>query len=102
MLLQMTIRTRLTLWYSSLLATVIVVFAISLFSLLRWAWQSQVRDSMLYVAQQAVNVNSNNGQLQVHIPKGSDLIPYPFGIQVRDASGQLIGSSANISDISNP
>src|SRR5256885_629732 len=93
----MTIRTRLTLWYSSLLATVIVVFAISLFILLNWAWQSQVRENMEYAARQAYSIDASTGQLQVHIPEGEDLIPYPFGIQVRDAAGQLLGTSNSLS-----
>src|SRR5664279_4341378 len=89
----MTIRTRLTLWYSSLLAVVIVVFGISLFSVLNWAWRSQVHDNMLFIAQQtALNivVNTETGNLEVQTPEVVDLITYPYLVQVRQANGQLI------------
>ena len=93
----MTIRTRLTLWYSGLLATIIIVFGISLFSIMNWAWKSQVRDNMLLVAQEAYTVDPISGNVAVHIPDGLDLIPYyPIGIQVHRADGQLIATSSNI------
>src|ERR1700690_1824723 len=94
----MTIRTRLTLWYSSLLATVIVVFGISLFSVLNWAWRSQVHDNMLFIAQQtALNivVDNQTGNLEVQTPEVVDLITYPYLIQVRQANGQLVQASSS-------
>ncbi len=91
----MTIRTRLTLWYSSLLATLVFVFAISLFSLLNWAWRSQIRENMAYIAQQtrdSLNVDPSSGKLIAHIPEGLDLTPYyPFGIQIWQGNGQNNG-----------
>ncbi len=101
----MTIRTRLTLWYSSLLATVIVVFGISLFSVLNWAWRSQVHDNMLFIAQQtAVNivVNSQTGNLEVQTPAVIDLITYPYLVQVRQSNGQLIQASSNLVRFTDP
>src|SRR5450432_32797 len=94
----MTIRTRLTLWYSGLLATVIVVFGISLFSVLNWAWRSQVHDNMLFIAQQtALNivVYTQTGNLETQTPEVVDLITYPYLIQVRQANGQLIQASSS-------
>src|SRR5260221_8350918 len=90
----MNIRTRLTLWYSSLLATVIIVFGISLFSILNWTWKSQVDDNMLSVADQiaeGIIVNPIDGTLLVHSPDTLYIIPdYPFGIQIWQADGRLV------------
>src|SRR5260370_12763014 len=85
----MTIRTRLTLWYSSLLATVIVIFGISSFSILNWTWRNQVRDSMLYIAQQTVDsiiIDPLSGRIDVRSPRVLALLsPYPFAIPFPDA-----------------
>src|SRR5258707_11540228 len=86
----MTIRTRLTLWYSGLLATVIVVFGISLFSVLSWTWRTQVRENMLYVAQQTVQnilVDAKTGHMIIQTPEVLDAITFPYLIQVRQADG---------------
>src|SRR5262245_23097326 len=97
----MTIRTRLTLWYSSLLATVIVVFGISLFSILQWAWRSQIDENIAYVVDQMqknIYFNPDTEQIAVHMPKILDLVPYySLGIQVWRADGTLAGSSTNLS-----
>src|SRR5579859_2485766 len=88
----MTIRTRLTLWYSSLLATVIVVFGISLFAILNYTWHTQVEENMLYVAQQTVaniTVDANSGQIELQTPEALDLSTYPYLVQVRRADGSL-------------
>src|SRR5512135_3103976 len=98
----MTIRTRLTLWYSSLVATIIFVFGVSLFSILNWAWKSQVQDNMHSIAEQAISVDPTSDRILVHIPEGLDLLPYSFWIQVRGADGTLIGSSSNGGDYTRP
>lgn len=102
----MTIRTRLTLWYSSLLATLIVVFGISLFSILNWAWRSQVQENMLFVSKQVVNtisIDQRTGRLVADIPEGLEPIAfYSFGIQIRDSSGALVGTSAYLSQYKKP
>src|SRR5258708_34567884 len=96
----MTIRTRLTLWYSSLLATVIIVFGISLFSILNWSWRSQVRDTMVFIAQQTLTDISRDpasGKIDMQNPDILDLIStYPFAIQVRDADGKLLRASSSL------
>lgn len=93
----MTIRTRLTLWYSSLLATLIVVFGLSMFSLLNWAWRSQVQDNMRFIAKlTSANITMDgSGQLAASIPDTLELFPYyPFGVQVRQLNGTLVVASA--------
>jgi heavy metal sensor kinase len=90
----MTIRTRLTLWYSALLATVIIVFGISLFSLLRWAWNAQLQENMRYVAEQMLsilNVDESGRLAQPALRKEFAQMPYfPFAVQVWRADGQLL------------
>ncbi len=56
----MSIRTRLTLWYSLLLGTVIVVFGISSFTLLNWAWRTQIQDNMRLAAEGIVETISSS------------------------------------------
>ncbi len=102
----MTIRTRLTLWYSCLLATLIFVFGISLFSLLNWAWRSQILENMAYIANQTLpNLNADpaTGRLIARIPETLDLMPYyPFGIQIWQSDGQLVGASTYLSHYNKP
>src|SRR5260221_847961 len=102
----MTIRTRLTLWYSSLLATVIVVFGISLFSILNWTWRSQMKDHMSLVAQQTaenISIDPTSGQIVVHSPEALDVMAtYPYGIQVRGADGTLVRASSNLGVYADP
>ncbi|HLY25780.1 MAG TPA: ATP-binding protein [Aggregatilineales bacterium] len=93
----MTIRTRLTLWYSSLLATLIVVFGISLFAILNYTWNNQVEENMLFVAQQTVaNITENptSGQIELQAPEALDMITYPYLVQVRRADGTLVTSTS--------
>ena len=99
----MTIRTRLTLWYSSLLATLVFVFGISLFSILNWVWKSQVQDNMTLIAQQTIDIDPVSGGIVVHIPDGLDLIPYyATWIQVRQADGKLLAASSNLGQYTRP
>jgi two-component system, OmpR family, sensor kinase len=102
----MTIRTRLTLWYSSLLATVIVVFGISLFSILDWTWRNQIRDNMILVAQQTLEnlvINTATGQLAIKSPESLDVIStFPYGVQVRQADGSIVQWSNSLGSLSQP
>src|SRR5258708_35606935 len=93
----MTIRTRLTLWYSSLLATLIVVFGISLFAILNYTWHNQVEENMLFVAQQTLaNISENpvSGQIDLQAPEALDMITYPYLVQARRADGRLVTSTS--------
>src|SRR5262249_48140227 len=94
----MNIRTRLTLWYSSLLATVILVFAISLFSVLNWTWRYQIQENMMFVANQTLQslaIDPVTGHIEVQTPEAFDMSTYPYLIQVREADGQLVPTSGN-------
>jgi heavy metal sensor kinase len=103
----MTIRTRLTLWYSALLATVIVVFGVSLFTLLNWAWYSQLQDNMRLVAQQmmeAINLDATGQIAQTPVQKRLAQMPLvSFGLQIWDSSGvRRIAYTENVSELSAP
>src|SRR5581483_5349769 len=101
----MNIRTRLTLWYSSLLATVMVVFAISLFSVLNWTWRYQISENMRYVANQTLQslaIDPVTGHIEVQTPEAFDMSTYPYLIQVRQADGQLVQSPGNLSPFTTP
>src|SRR5689334_9120447 len=101
----MNIRTRLTLWYSSLLATVILVFAISLFSVLNWTWRYQIQENMMFVANQTLQslaIDPISGHIEVQTPEAFDMSTYPYLIQVRQGNGQLVPTSGNFSSSTQP
>src|SRR5215813_5779822 len=101
----MNIRTRLTLWYSSLLATVIVVFAISLFSVLNWTWRYQISENMMFVANQTLQslaIDPASGHIDVQTPEAFDMSTYPYLIQVRQTDGQLVQTSDNVTKSTQP
>ena len=95
----MSIRTRLTLWYSSLLAMVIVVFGLALFSVLNWAWRDQIDSSLNVLANQVAtqyHFDPETNQLQVELPALGDSVSLsPYYIQVWSANGRLISTSDN-------
>ena len=103
----MTIRTRLTLWYSALLATVILVFGVSLFSLLNWAWYSQLRENMDYVAERMlrlISVDPISGDLNPpSLDNEAAQMPFfAFGIQVWRRDGLLVAVSENAKTMQTP
>jgi len=103
----MTIRTRLTLWYSALLGTVILVFGISLFNLLAWAWRAQLQENMRAVAQQVIETitfDPISGRMaKPFLQKRLSQLPYfAFGIQVWRADGELLWWTDNVSDFLKP
>lgn len=93
----MSIRTRLTLWYSSLLAIVLTVFGLALFSVLNWAWRDQIQSSLTAVANQVamlVNYDPSSGQVSVQLPPLADSVSMsPYYVQVWAPGGRLIGTS---------
>ncbi|MBX3064803.1 MAG: ATP-binding protein [Anaerolineae bacterium] len=94
----MTIRTRLTLWYSSLLASVIIVFSVSLFSLLNWTWREQLLDTMRTAAKAVltdIKFDHDTGSITTrYLPtKLSSLIYSPLAIQVWRLDGTLAATN---------
>ncbi len=96
----MTIRTRLTLWYSGLLTLIIGVFGVALIAVLNWAWIEQTQASLLKVTNQAINqIVLSDGRMRVQqLPDMTEMVGYAtFFIQVWDA-----GTPPKIVDRSNP
>jgi heavy metal sensor kinase len=92
----MTIRTRLTLWYSSLLTVIIIVFGIALIIVLNWAWVEQTQSSLTKVANQVITqINLlPGGRLAVVLPDMSETVGYTtFFIQVWDTNGRVVSMS---------
>lgn len=103
----MTIRTRLTLWYSTLLATVILVFGVSLFSLLNWAWYSQLQENMRFVAdqvRQGIAYDEASGLMtQPALQRQLARIPFfAFAVQIWDRGGQLMARTGNLDLFTEP
>lgn len=94
----MTIRTRMTLWYSGLLATVIIVFSVSLFSLLSWTWRAQLTENMRTAAEKwlkGVVYDSTTGDISSSTrPEASPMQLYgPMGVQIWHANGEFADSN---------
>lgn len=92
----MTIRTRLTLWYSSLLAVIITVFGFALIAVLNWAWIEQTQSSLMKVAKQTITQIdlTADGQMRVPPLDMSEAVGYAtFFVQVWDASGRSVRMS---------
>lgn len=84
----MTIRTRLTLWYSSLLAVVIIFFGISMFGVLNYAWRDQIETNLKSIANQVyLQISTDSlGHMIAQPPDLSDNANIsPFFIQVWDS-----------------
>ncbi len=93
----MTIRTRLTLWYSSLLAIIIAVFGIALVAVLNGAWIELVQNNLKIVYQQVSNQIeiTPNGQMIVPLTDMSESVGFaPFYIQVWDWNGRQVSLSS--------
>jgi signal transduction histidine kinase len=97
----MTIRTRLTLWYSALLATVILVFGVSLFTLLNWAWYSQLRENMNDVSQQVRSIVTfdETGTMIKPLRKMqfAQTTHFLYAVQLHRANGDILWSTDNLS-----
>jgi heavy metal sensor kinase len=96
----MTIRARLTLIYSAMLAVTSFLFGFSLLRLLDWAWHEQLRESMRSVAQQVTELilNETNGaESQPAIRKQLARMPYlSFAVQVWRQDGTLLFTTGNV------
>jgi len=97
----MTIRTRLTLIYSAMLAVTSFIFGFSLFRLLDWAWHEQLRESMRSVAQQVTDLilinETSDAESQSAIRKQLARMPYlSFAVQVWRQDGALLFTSDNV------
>jgi heavy metal sensor kinase len=92
----MTIRTRLTLWYSGLLTMIIVTFGIALIAVLNWAWIDQTQVNLMKVATQTLQQLevSPDGRMRAQLPDMTEMVGYgTFFIQIWDVNGKIIDRS---------
>lgn len=101
----MSIRTRLTLWYSALLATVILVFGVALFAMLNWAWRSQLQENMRLLTEQMVDTiglafNGDTGEIAPGPVQRrvTQMLSTAAGmyVQLWDVHGGLIAQTPNV------
>ena len=107
----MTIRLRLTLWYTALLGTTLILFSVTVYSALAANLRFQLEQS---VATQARNIaDAVIQQVQgdvVVIRTSADTVFFPqvelfassFGAQLIDANGEVVKRSENLGDIPIP
>lgn len=95
----MTIRTRLTIIYSIVLAVVILFLSISLFGLLNWAWHEQLRENMRAVAQRVSALLNEfaDPDSQSAVRKQLAQMSYlSFAVQVWHPDGRLLFTTENV------
>jgi len=102
----MTIRTRLTLWYSSLLVFIIAVFGIALVAVLNGAWIYMVEENLDTIVKQVskqIEITPT-GQIIAPLTDMSESVGFaPFYIQVWDGKGNAVSlSSPNYPQPLNP
>lgn len=109
----MTIRTKLILWYSGLLAFIIVLFGVIVFSFMRWTLITSIDDTLNETANQVINNSrafpvgefSSPSSISVRLPPLDVFRASGVYVQVWDISEdepQFAAASANISDLSVP
>ena len=92
----MSIRTRLTLWYSILLSVVLILFGVALLRLLNWAWQTQIDSSLNtignQIAPEAINGMTYNRPVKI-APISDSMSLSPYYLQVWATGNVLLGTS---------
>jgi heavy metal sensor kinase len=92
----MTIRARLTLWYSGLLTVIIALFGVALIAVLNWTWLDQVQTSLIRVANQVISQTAvtPDGRILIQLPDMTELTGFAaYYIQVWNAEGEIISRS---------
>src|SRR5688572_25080312 len=92
------VRVRLTLWYVSVLALVLIVFSVALFALFARALQQQIDESLLAVIEVTINSLSNDlEEGQTHTSAAHSTVTELFNPQqalaVFDHSGKLLAEN---------
>ncbi len=109
----MTIRTKLILWYSGLLATLILMFGVGVFAVTRWTLVSAIDSTLDDTAQQVINgsvafsISQFGGeQIMVDLPpldifRASGVLVQVW-TDVSEGEPRLLRSSANLQDYRRP
>ncbi|MEK9162011.1 MAG: hypothetical protein AAB261_01815, partial [Chloroflexota bacterium] len=101
----MSIRLRLALWYSAILAVVISLFGIVVWGVLVFSLTNQMDDRLNQTAEQVVRVSSVTpiSDLSIlTIPQLDIFQADGLYIQVLDTSGRIRGASQNINRLEQP
>lgn len=109
----MTIRTKLILWYSGLLAFIIILFGVIVFSFMRWTLVSSIDQTLSETANQVVSNSrafpvgelDSPSSVSVRLPPLDIFRASGVYVQVWDISGEspeLAAPSTNIADLSIP
>ncbi len=98
----MTLRFRLTLWYTTLLALMLLTFALVFHGVLARTLYAQVDDTIRSQAEQIVNIFEKNiDPAAAKLPTAIVLSSQVFA-QATSATGELINSSPNLGDMRLP
>lgn len=96
----MTLRARLTLWYTAVLAVVLFLFGTIVYFALSYSLTTQIERTLIRTADEILRASSMPEDLQITL-RALDLTTNVY-VQVWDAEGNLRWQSSNASHISGP
>lgn len=98
----MTIRLKLTLIYSLILALVLIIFSVILYSTQRWTTMNTAQKSLNYHFNKAIEARSSADALDQQPPSNSSNNYIQTYRQVRNLNGEIIQGPANLENVRLP
>ena len=107
----MTIRLRLTLWYTALLGTTLILFSVTVYSVLAANLRAQLEQSAAVQARTIADAVTQQFQLNLLIVRNEpDALVFPevelfassVGVQIVNLDGRILTRSQNLGDIELP
>lgn len=95
----MTLRTRLTLWYSGLLAGVLVIFGAAVYLLLSYLLTEQLDDTLLSTAEDIRSAAQRSVSGRIAFPDLALELTAQVGVQLWQADGELRAGVPSLSDL---
>lgn len=95
----MTLRTRLTLWYSGLLAGVLLLFGAAVYLLLSYLLTEQLDDTLLSTAEDIRSVAARSVDGRIAFPDLALSLTADVSVQLWQADGELVAGEPSLSDL---
>ena len=95
----MTLRARLTLWYSGLLAGVLVLFGTAVYTLLSYSLTEQVNDTLLTTAENIRGTALRTMEGSIVLPRLALDLTADVKVQLWSADGQPLGNAEQLDPV---
>ncbi len=95
----MTLRTRLTFWYSGLLAGVLILFGVAVYLLLSYLLTQQLNDTLLSTAEDIRSVAARSVDGRIAFPDLALNLTADVGVQLWQVDGELVVGEPSLSDL---